>query len=84
MTSKSIDPETLDVLRKRAREKTSWAAYQNVALDSSNAGHIQLLMVGEGCTYSTPPAQYPADTAHGAGWRYKLTSTVNLETGVVS
>lgn len=34
-------------------------------------------------TISTPPAQYPADTAHGAGWRYKLAGAVNLETGAI-
>lgn len=61
----------------------TWAAYQNVAFDSHNAGHMQFLKVGEGCTYETPPPKYPMDTEHGMGWRYVFIGMVNLETGEV-
>lgn len=61
----------------------NWAVYQNQALDSANAGHLQFLKFGEECTYEKPPTQYPVDTAHGMGWRYRLVGVVNLATGEV-
>lgn len=80
---KNIDPEVLMVMRARAREGTRWAAYENKAMDSANAGHLQFLMVGNGCTYSDGPAKYPSDTVHGMGWRYLFVGYVNLETGEI-
>lgn len=58
-----------------------WAAYENQALDSANAGHLQFLRFGAECTYEEPPIRYPVDTAHGLGWRYGLLGEVNLSTG---
>lgn len=81
--SETIHPDALAAMRARARAGTRWAVYQNQALDSANAGHLQFLHVGTGCTYETPPKQYPADTEHGLGWRYLFAGYVNLETGAV-
>lgn len=83
VVSGPIDPDVLAVMRERAREGTKWAAYENKALDSKNAGHLQFLMVGEGCTYNDGPAKYPSDSAHGMGWRYLFVGHVNLETGAI-
>lgn len=71
-------------LAQMARRGGSWAAYENKALDSANCGHLQFLRVGEGCTYSTPPEQYPADSSHGMGWRYCYVGMVDLSTGSVT
>lgn len=60
-----------------------WAAYENKALDSANAGHMQFLKYGAECTYESPPVRYPVDTAHGLGWRYVIVGVVNLETGQI-
>ena len=60
-----------------------WAAYQNVALDSSNCGHLQFLAIGPENTYKEPPVQYPVDNEHGMGWRYRFAGWVDLETGEI-
>lgn len=62
---------------------TRWAAYQNQAMDSTSAGHLQFLAVGPKNTFKEPPKQYP-DTGYGAGWKYQFVGWVNLETGDVS
>jgi hypothetical protein len=61
----------------------TWACYENHDLSSPSVGHLQFLKVGPGCTYETPPRQYPADTAMGLGWRYRYVGMVDLETGLV-
>lgn len=73
-----VDGETLKVLNERGG---TWAAYVNSDLSSPSLGHIQMLRYGAGCTHETPPAQYPADTKMGMGWRYLLAGIVNLKTG---
>ena len=72
-----------EALAQMCERGGSWAAYENQALDSTNAGHLQFLKVGEGCTFKDPPLQYPKDTEHGMGWRYRYIGRVNLETGEV-
>jgi len=78
----NIDPETLEKLRAQARPNTKWAAYQNVAMDSAGFGHLQFLMVGEGCTFTERPEKMP-DTAFDLGWKYKFVGFVDLEAGEV-
>lgn len=80
---KAVHPEALAQMRRLDREGSYWGAYENCALDSANAGHMQFLHIGEGCTYPTAPEQYPADTVHGMGWRYRLVGVVDLESGEV-
>jgi hypothetical protein len=75
-----IDPEALAQMKERGG---TWAAYENKALDSVNAGHLQFLKVGPGCTYAVGPEQYPMDNANGMGWRYRFVGMVNLEKGEV-
>jgi hypothetical protein len=79
----AIDKEALEAMNARHRPGTHWAAYENQAFDSSNAGHLQFLLVGNGCTYAEPPAKYPMDNANGMGWRYVLVGTVNLSDGSI-
>lgn len=74
-------PEALEAMRASGG---SWAAYQNKALDSGLVGQLQFLAVGPGRTFETPPEQFPADTAAGAGWRYRFIGLVDLETGEVT
>lgn len=74
---------THDALEQMRQRGGTWAAYQNKALDSANAGHMQFLKVGQGCTYETPPGRYPVDNQHGMGWRYLYVGMVDLETGKV-
>ena len=69
---------------KTMRERGgTWAVYQNMALDSSLAGHYQFLKVGDGCTYLAPPTKYPMDTSYGTGWKYLYRGMLNLSTGLV-
>jgi hypothetical protein len=70
-------------LRQMRERGGKWAAYENVALDSNNLGHLQYLMYGEGCTYGKPPERYPADTEYGTGWRYVFVGLVDLGAGVI-
>jgi hypothetical protein len=75
--------EALVQMRERTTPGSSWAAFQNVALDSANVGHLQFLKVGPGCTYAEPPEKYPADTTHGMGWRYFFVGFVDLTDGTI-
>jgi len=77
-------PEALEQMRDSPynHKDTKWAAYQNLALDSYNCGHLQFLAVGPSNTFKEKPAQYP-DTEHGLGWRYRFVGWVDLETGEV-
>ena len=77
----AIDQDALYAMRQRGGK---WAAYMNMAMDSSNAGHLQFLQYGEGRTFKEPPKQYPSDTAYGMGWRYPYYGEVNLEDGVIN
>jgi hypothetical protein len=74
-----VEAEQLAQMRERGG---TWAAYQNVAMDSSDLGRLQFLKFGPGCTYETRPEKCP-DTAAGLGWKYKLVGTVDLETGEI-
>lgn len=77
-----IDPEALETMRSAPRPGTVWAAYQNQAMDSAQHGHVSFLRCGEGCTFITPPVQYP-DTALGPGWKYRHIGHVDLEAGKI-
>lgn len=81
--SMAIDESALHTMRQRSRPGTFWAVYENVAMDSANAGHLQFLQVGAGCTFGEPPPKYPMDNAHGMGWRYCYCGNVDLEAGTV-
>ncbi len=74
------EPEALQAMRERGG---TWPAYQNVALDSADLGHMRFLKYGPECTLKEPPQRYP-DTSEGIGWRYVYIGTVNLETGDVN
>lgn len=71
--------DTCALLQKRGG---AWYTYQNQALDSADAGSIQLLKVGENCTHKTPPPHAP-DGACGLGWKWRLLGLVNTEDGTV-
>lgn len=75
-----VDPVALMLMKKNGGE---WAVYQNQALDSHNAGHMQFLRVGKDCTFPEPPPNYPKDTEHGMGWRYLYIGMVDFEHGTV-
>lgn len=75
-----IDEDALEQMKQLGG---AWAAYENKAFDSHNAGHLQFLKVGAGCTCPTPPERYPFDTRHGMGWRYLYVGMVNTETGEI-
>lgn len=81
----AIDKDLLVVMRMRVRRNpgTRWAAYENRAWDSSNAGHVQCLLVGTYCTYAEPPRTFPQDNEHGMGWRYLFAGFVNLDDGTI-
>lgn len=78
-------PEALDLMRKymQMSPHTRWCAYQNMALDSANCGHLQFLAVGPENTFKEPPTQYPMDNEHGMGWRYRFAGWLDLSTGEV-
>lgn len=80
MDDHEIGPKALEQMRERGG---TWAVYQNQALDSKLAGHLQFLKYGLLCTYLEPPNSYPADTQCGPGWRYLFIGTVDLESGKV-
>jgi|SRR5579871_1356047 len=75
-------PETLKTMREGHRPGTHWAAFQAHALDSADLHALRFLLVGQGCTFATPPERYP-DTQFGSGWKYILIGKVNLETGQI-
>lgn len=74
----AIHPEALEAMRNSPHKQ--WAVYQNVAMDSSNRGHLRFLAVGPDCTFKEPPPRYP-DTASGVGWRYIFIGWVDLDAG---
>lgn len=74
-----VERESLETMRVRGG---SWAAYENIALDSSTVGHRQYLKFGPGCTYAEAPEHAP-DGAHGPGWKYRSIGIVDLETGLI-
>lgn len=78
------EPEALEQMKGSPYnyDDTRWAAYQNQAMDSSSAGHLQFLAVGPKNTLKEAPEQAP-DTQHGTGWKYRFVGWVDLETGVV-
>jgi hypothetical protein len=84
MTKLKAEPEALGQMvgSPYNYEDTRWAAYQNKALDSASAGHLQFLAVGPKNTLKEAPKQAP-DTQHGLGWKYQFVGWVNLETGDV-
>lgn len=71
-----IDPNTVAEMKSRGG---TWAVYENHALDSATAGHLQFLKVGEGCTYKDPPKSYPKDNEYGMGWRYVYIGMLDFE-----
>lgn len=77
------DPAVLTILRERLKSGQAWFAYQNVAPDSANLGHLQFLCCGPGCTFTEPPARMP-DTAQSINWRYILVGRVDLTTGEIT
>jgi hypothetical protein len=80
--TQEIDETVLHAMREKSRHNTKWAAFENHALDSSLRGHLQFVMFGEGCTYTTRPEKMP-DTAFDTGWKYVFVGIVNLETGEI-
>ena len=79
-------PEALDQMRSSPYNypDTRWAAYQNMAMDSQNLGHLQFLAVGPQNTCKEPTRSYPADTpAGGCGWKYQFIGWVDLDTGEI-
>lgn len=50
-----------------------------VALDSSNAGHLQYLAFGPDRTHEHPPHHAP----DGLGWRYLYCGEVDLDQGMI-
>jgi hypothetical protein len=75
----TIHEDSLRAMRERGGH---WAAYQNVALDSSLLGHLRYLQYGPLNTFKEPPERYP-DTAEGVGWRYVHSGFVDLKEGVI-
>ena len=75
-----VGREPLETMRERGG---SWAAYQNVAMDSADVGRLQFIKFGEGCTHTTPPEKCP-DTSASPGWKYRFVGIVNLDTGEIA
>jgi hypothetical protein len=75
------DPAVLQILRERLKPGQSWFAYQNMALDSANLGHLQFLCCGPGCTFAEPPQRMPDTTQ--INWRYVLVGRVDLVNGEI-
>ena len=76
----AIDLDALQTMKDRGGE---WYAYQNMALDSADAGRIAFLQCGEGRTFTTPPDKHPDGTSIGPGWKYLHVGQVDLETGEI-
>ncbi len=74
-----IDPSTLAAIKQRGG---AWAAFQNVALDSSELGAVQFLRYGPECTFKAPPEALP-DTRSGVGWRFRHVGFVDLTAGKI-
>ena len=76
------EAESLARMQERWSDGTRWAAYQNVAMDSRDLGHLKFLHVGKDCTLAEAPEKLP-DFANTINWCYQLVGYVNLETGEV-
>ncbi len=70
-------------LEEMRKHGGTWAAYQNVCMDSSGFGHLQFLRVGEDCTYEVAPEQLP-DTPKQINWRYQMIGFVDLDSGEIN
>lgn len=77
---KEIFKPTLELLRNAGG---TWAAYQNVALDSAGLGHLKFLRYGEGCTFAEPPKLRLPDTQTEINWKYYFVGLVDLERGII-
>lgn len=73
------EPDALAQMKERGG---TWAAYQNIALDSADRGRIQFIKYGPGCTFEKPPEKCP-DTKVSLGWKYAFVGLVDLETGLI-
>lgn len=85
ISKETASSEALEAMKESPynHPTTRWAAYQNMALDSANCGHLQFLAIGPDNTIKKAPERYPADTRSGMGWRYLHVGWVDLETGEV-
>jgi hypothetical protein len=72
-----VIPQSLRLMRARAREGRRWAAYAN-----HRTGHLQFLLVGDGCTYNDGPSRYP-DWAPSNCVEYLFAGHVNVDTGEI-
>lgn len=79
MSDIEIEEEALATMRERGG---SWFVYQNMALDSSNTGHVLFLKCGPDCTLKDPPPHAP-DGPYGLGWKYRMVGRVELKEGKV-
>jgi hypothetical protein len=76
MSNITIEAETVRTLKERGG---SWAIYQNLALDSCNAGQVVCLRFGPECTMKEAPDPMPDTPQYGPGWKYRLQTTVQAE-----
>jgi hypothetical protein len=74
-----IHPQTFEAIRQRGG---AWAAYQCVALDSSQLGAVQFLKYGPDCTFKAPPEAMP-NTPAGIGWKFRHVGFVDLASGQI-
>ncbi len=72
MTRIKIAAESVAQMRALDRQGARWACYQNMALDSRDAGRVIWLHVGEGCTVSEATPCMPDTPQYGPGWKYQL------------
>jgi hypothetical protein len=84
MAEERPDNDALEQMRaySKGSPQTRWAAYQNMALDSHNCGHLQFLAIGPDNTFKTPPSRMP-DTWAGTGWKYLFIGWVDLASGEI-
>jgi hypothetical protein len=73
---------TDEALAQMRKAGGTWAAYQNIALDSATLGALRFLKVGPGCTCETAPERLP-DSHLGIGWRFSHVGYVDLATGEI-
>jgi len=72
----TLEAETVRTIKERGG---TWAIYQNVALDSADAGKIVCLRFGPECTRKEALDPMPDTPQYGPGWKYKLQATVKAE-----
>lgn len=75
--------DMIDMLRAKAKEGTTFYAYENAELNPSNGQQVVFLLVGPGCTYTQPPPHAPDSQAYGTGWKMLLKGRVDLEKGEI-